>query len=71
MKRKRWTSRKFLMALGAQVAAVAVLLWPGQEAAIVEATRAVVSLVVIGLTAMGYIAAEAAVDKARPAVGEQ
>lgn len=62
---RRWTSRKFLTALGAQIAALLVLLWPGQEEAITEAVRSGVSLLVLGLSALGYISGEASVDRAR------
>lgn len=63
----RWTSRKFILAASAQVAALLVLIWPGHEGAIVEASRSVASLLVVMATAMGYISAEAGVDKSRAA----
>lgn len=65
MVKRRWTSRKFLMAVSAQVTAVAVLFWPEHESAIVEAARSVISLAVVLLTAVGYVTAEASVDRSR------
>lgn len=59
----RWTSRKFLMSLGAQLTALAVLLWPGHESAIVEVSQSITALLVILLTTMGYVHAEASIDR--------
>ena len=67
MQSKRWMSRKFLVSLAAQVTAIAVLLWPEHESAIVEAGRSITALVVLGLASLGYLAAEASVDRARAA----
>jgi hypothetical protein len=66
----RWTSRKFLISLGAQLAAVAVLLWPQHESAIVEASRCVTALVVILASALGYVQAEASIDRSHGAAAE-
>jgi len=60
---RRWTSRKFLLSLGAQLTAVAVLLWPEHESAIVEASRVVTALTVLGLTAGGDVVVEASIDR--------
>jgi len=65
MQNKQWTSRKFLVSLAAQVTAIAVLLWPEHESAIVEASRSVTALAVLALSALGYLAAEGSVDRAR------
>ena len=65
MQTHRWTSRKFLMTLSVQVAAIAVLFWPEHEAAIVEASRAVTALIVLLLSTLGYVTAEASVDRQR------
>jgi hypothetical protein len=62
MKSSRWTSRKFLLTVAAQATAVAVLLWPGHESAIVQASQSVMSLLLLMLTAAGYVRAEAALD---------
>ena len=62
MKRSRWASRKFWLAVSAQVTGVFVLLWPEHESVIVEASRAVTSLVVIVLASVGYVQAEARID---------
>lgn len=61
----RWTSRKFIMAVSAQITALLVLMWPGHESAIVEASTSVASLIVVLATALGYVSAEAAVDVSR------
>ena len=63
----RWASRKFLLSLGAQATAVAVLLFPEHESIIVETSRSITALVVLLLTTLGYLTAEASVDRARPA----
>lgn len=62
---KRWTSRKFLVALGAQVAGLVVLFWPEHEQVIVEAVTSTTALLVVVLAALGYIRAEGAVDRER------
>jgi len=51
------------MAAAAQITALLVLLWPGHESAIVEASQSVTALLVIVLTAVGYIHAEASIDR--------
>ena len=61
----RWTSRKFLTTLTAQVAALAVLFWPQQHDVIVQAAESVGALVVLVLASLGYVTAEASVDRAR------
>ncbi len=65
MKHKHWTSRKFVVSLAAQATAIAVLFWPEHESAIVEAGRSITALVVLALASLGYLAAEASVDRAR------
>ncbi len=63
MKNHRWTSRKFLLSLSVQATAVAVLLWPEHESAIVEVGRSVTALVVMLLSGLGYVSAEASLDR--------
>jgi len=58
----KWTSRKFLLSVSAQLTALIVLFWPEHEQAIVEAATSITSLVVILATSLGYIVSEAAVD---------
>ena len=58
----RWTSRKFIMAVSAQLTALIVLLWPGQESAIVEASTSITSLLVVLATSLGYVISEAKID---------
>lgn len=60
--RPRWTSRKFIMAVSAQLTSMIVLFWPGHESAIVEASTSITSLLVILVTSLGYVAAEASID---------
>jgi hypothetical protein len=60
--RSRWTSRKFIMAITAQVTSMIVLLWPAHESAIVQASTSITSLLVILATSLGYVAAEASID---------
>jgi len=62
MQASRWTSRKFLLSLATQLTAIAVLIWPEHESAIVEASQSVTALVVLVLTTLGYVAAEASLD---------
>lgn len=66
---KRWTSRKFLMAVAAQIAALAVLLWPDRADAVAGAIESVAALLVAVLSALGYITVEGSIDKTR--AGEQ
>ncbi|MCC7145146.1 MAG: hypothetical protein IT443_01735 [Phycisphaeraceae bacterium] len=61
----RWTSRKFLLSLSAQIAAILVLVWPQRQSEIVEACQSITALVVVGLSTLGYLQAEGAVDKQR------
>lgn len=61
----RWTSRKFITTLIAQLAALAVLFWPQHEQAILESSQSIAALIVIGLSAVGYTAAEASIDRQR------
>jgi len=60
---RRWTSRKFLVSVFVQATAVAVLLWPEHESAIVEASRSITALVVLLLSGLGYVTAEASIDR--------
>ncbi|MBI1373901.1 MAG: hypothetical protein GC159_14355 [Phycisphaera sp.] len=64
---RRWTSRKFLTTLAAQIAAVAVLIWPGHREAIAQAAETIAALAVLALTATGYAAAESSIDRANRA----
>ena len=57
--KNRWTSRKFLVAFTAQLAAIGVLIWPQHGDAITNAMQSITALVIIALTSMGYVAAEA------------
>lgn len=67
----RWTSRKFIMAVSAQLTSMIVLFWPGQESAIVEASTSITSLVVILVTSLGYVAAEASLDARNASASDQ
>jgi len=62
---QRFLSRKFIAAFSAQLAGLSVLIWPEQEAAINAGFESLTGLIVTLLAALGYITAEAAVDRAR------
>ena len=66
---KRFASRKFIMALAAQVGALVVLIWPEHEATVMATVEALAALAVSLGSALGYVAAESSVDRAR-AVGD-
>ena len=61
---QRISSRKFLLALAAQVAAVVAIFVPGQEDRIADAAQRIAALVVLLLAGLGYGVIEADVDKA-------
>jgi hypothetical protein len=61
----RWTSRKFLTTVAAQLSALAVLLWPGHADEIRSVTPTVVALLVMLLSSLGYVHAEASIDRQR------
>ncbi|MEM7627290.1 MAG: hypothetical protein AAF333_16965 [Planctomycetota bacterium] len=63
MQNPRWTSRKFLLSLSVQISAIVVLLWPEHESVIVEAGRSITALVVMLLSGLGYVSAEASIDR--------
>lgn len=63
MKRHRFTSRKFLLSLSIQVAAILTLLWPEHEDQIVQAVQSVTALVVLLLGGLGYLASETVLDR--------
>jgi len=63
----RWRSRKFLVTLVAQVTAVVTLLWPQHESAIAEVGAAVSALLVMGMSAVGYVLTEGSIDRERTA----
>lgn len=65
----RWTSRKFLTSLIAQLAAIAVLLWPEHESTIVEGSTSLAALLVLALTTLGYVKEEGAIDRERAQQG--
>jgi len=60
--RPKWTSRKFILAVSAQLTALIVLFWPGQASAIVEASTSITSLLVVLATSLGYVVSEAKID---------
>jgi len=60
----RFTSRKFLVALGAQLAGLLTLIWPNHAEPIMATVQAVVAMVVVLLSALGYVSAEASIDRA-------
>lgn len=61
--RARWTSRKFLLSLSAQITAMLVLFWPERGSAITEAAQVITALVVMLASALGYVRAESSIDR--------
>ncbi len=61
---QRLSSRKFLLALAVQIAAVAALFAPDQQDAYHDAAVRIAALVTLLLAAMGYGKIEAGVDAA-------
>lgn len=61
---QRISSRKFLTALAAQVAAVVVLFYPQHESAVTAAAIRIAALATLLLAALGYGKVEADVDAA-------
>jgi hypothetical protein len=61
----RFRSRKFIVSLLTQLAALAVLVFPQHESAILEASSSITALIVLALASLGYVAAEASVDGRR------
>lgn len=59
----RWKSRKFITTLAAQIAAMLVLLMPEHGGEITHAVESVTALAVLLLSALGYITAEASIDR--------
>jgi hypothetical protein len=69
--RPRWTSRKFILTVSAQLTSIIILFWPSQEHAIVEASTSITSLLVILATSLGYVTAEASIDARNAGPGEE
>ena len=67
---QRISSRKFLTALAAQLAAVAALFWPQHESALATAAVRIAALAVLLLAAIGYGKIEAKAD-AHPGAEKQ
>ncbi len=61
----KFKSRKFLLALFAQIAGILILLFPEHESTISEAVTKGGALLLMALTGAGWIKAEAEVDAAR------
>ncbi len=61
---KRFMSRKFIMAMAAQAVAVVAMIWPEHQDRVGAVIQSVAALAVAVLTAIGYIRAEASVDRA-------
>jgi uncharacterized membrane protein len=60
---KRWLSRKFVVSVASQGAALLVLIWPGQEEAIFSAAQSIAALAVLVLSALGYVRVEGGLDR--------
>jgi len=61
---KRYLSRKFILALAAQLTGLAVLVWPEHHEGIAAAIEAGAGLAIVLLSSLGYLAAESSVDRA-------
>ena len=61
---KRFMSRKFILALAAQLTGLAVLFWPQHADGIAAAIESVAGLVIVLGSSLGYLAAESSVDRA-------
>jgi nitrogen fixation-related uncharacterized protein len=59
---ERISSRKFLVALAVQAAAVAALFWPGQQQQFNDAAVRIAALAAMLLAALGYGRIEATLD---------
>lgn len=66
----RFTSRKFILALVGQLAGLIVLFYPSHEESIVTAAQYIGGILVMALTAFGYIQGESRIDSVR-VQGEQ
>lgn len=64
---KRISSRKFLTALGVQIASVAALFWPQHEETVHTTALRIVALITLLLAALGYGKIEAEVDAGKTA----
>lgn len=63
---QRLSSRKFLIALAVQIAAVAALFCPEHEDTLHEAAIRIAALLTMLLAALGYGRIESAVDQTQP-----
>ena len=63
---QRISSRKFLIALAAQLAAVAAVFWPQRGDAISDAAVKIAALAAMLLAALGYGKTEASLDASNP-----
>ena len=61
----KWVSRKFLVSLITQLAALAVLFYPSQESEIMHASQSIASLCVLLLSSLGYIKVEGNLDNSK------
>lgn len=60
---KRFASRKFILALSAHLSGLAVLIWPQHSDGIAAMAESVTALLIVAMSSLGYIAAEASVDR--------
>ena len=64
---KRWTSRKFILAMAAQIAGFFILLWPEHDVLIQQLSQSLAGLLVIAISTTTYVASEASIDRQRAA----
>ncbi len=66
---ERISSRKFLLALATQIAAVVAVFYPSAEDTVTTAAVRIAGLVALVLAGLGYGAIEAEVDKVKEGEG--
>ena len=71
VKTSRWRSRKFLLSVVAQLSALLVLFWPEHESLIVEACRSAGGLLILLLSTLSYVQAEASIDRLHAATADE
>jgi hypothetical protein len=62
MQWQKWLSRKFIVSVIAQLASVAMLLWPGQTDLVTGLAQSLAALAVLVLSALGYVKTEGQLD---------
>ena len=61
----KWFSRKFIVSVITQVAALVVLMFPNHESEIMQVSQITVSLAVLLLSSLGYVKTEGSIDQVK------